>query len=156
MPKPAPTHETTLKLSEPMLRAACDLARMRDQTVGQIVRDALGAEIRRARRSGPTPDHPDAAQARDVLSQDLSAARDWRDLADRFAAKGYSLRPAGGGLALFSHPDGVRLCKASDLGQSCGDLMRRFGSPFPDHPQRHVIQRLLPLELAESEEVIDF
>ncbi len=48
------TLETTVKLSEPMLRAACDLARDRDQTVGQIVRDALAAEIRRGRRGkGP-------------------------------------------------------------------------------------------------------
>ncbi len=49
------TLETTVKLSEPMLRAACDIARDRDQTVGQFLRDALAAEIRRGRkRKGPS------------------------------------------------------------------------------------------------------
>lgn len=150
-----PILDTTLKLSEPMLRAACDLARHRDLTVGQIVRDALAAEIRRAGRK-TRPQTATDISVRRVLAHNLAVAQDWRDLIDRFAAKGYALRPAGGGLALFRQSTGTRYCKASDLGASYGALMRRFGAPFPDDPHAHLAQRLLPMELAEPEEVIDF
>ncbi|MFT4959961.1 MAG: hypothetical protein ACI92Z_001038 [Paracoccaceae bacterium] len=57
--------------------------------------------------------------------------------------QGYALREAGGGLALHSHPEGVRMCKASELGHAYASLMRRFGAPFPTHSHRHLVDKNL-------------
>jgi len=58
--------------------------------------------------------------------------------------KGYVLRAAGGGLALHDWPGDRRLCKASELGFSYSRLMRRFSSPFPEHPHAWLAARMLP------------
>ncbi|MBL4766811.1 MAG: hypothetical protein JKY94_03740 [Rhodobacteraceae bacterium] len=53
------------------------------------------------------------------------------------------MREAGGGLALHSHPEGVRMCKASELGHAYVSLIRRFGAPFPTHSHRHLVDKIL-------------
>lgn len=139
-------HDVCLKLSDPMLRAAETLARQRDITIGQLMRDALASEIRRTTRMSKTPERADEtllAPLRALLASDMAAAHGWYDLQNRLKSKGYALREAGGGLALHSHPDGARLCKASDLGASYSTLMRRFNAPFPGHAHRHLANRLL-------------
>jgi len=154
-------HETVLWLSDPMLRAACDLARARDQTVGQVVRDALAAELRRACRKQRGASRLAPVRAR--IARDLADAANWSDLILRLRARGYELRSSGGGLALFSGANGERICKASDLGPGYGALMRRFGGPFPGDRHRQVVDRLLlpgpvPVlaQVGEEQEVIDF
>jgi hypothetical protein len=57
------SHETRLRLSDPILRAACDLAAARGVSLAQVIRDALAAELRRARGNVPPPvAAPDYAQ----------------------------------------------------------------------------------------------
>lgn len=138
--------EVTLKLPEPLIAGALDLARHRDMTLGQVLRDALGAEIRRSAGPAKTPNRADEqllAPLRVLLATDFANARSWADLAKRLQQKGYALREAGGGLALHTHPKGTRLCKASELGHAYIPLMRQFGAPFPGHRHRHLADRVL-------------
>jgi hypothetical protein len=147
------THETILKLPDPLLREACNLARARELTVGQIVRDALSAELRRARRKAGKrlkALEVEVAPVRAELAHDLAEARDWSDLQARLANKGYVLRHVGGGLSLYRLVGDARICTASDLGPGYGKLMERFGKPMPAASVRK--QPDLPLEDA----VIDF
>jgi hypothetical protein len=128
------THETILKLPDPLLREACNLARSRDLTVGQIVRDALSAELRRARRKAGKRLRAlevEVAPVRAELAHDLAEAQDWPELQARLANKGYVLRHVGGGLALYRLVGDARICTASDLGPGYGKLMERFGGPLP-------------------------
>lgn len=95
----------------------------------------------------PTPRKPHTLQA--WLFHDFAHASGWDDLADRLSVKGYKLAACGGGLILCTM-EGERLCKASDIGQPYRALIRRFGTPFPNHPhehlaRRHAVQTTLPL-----------
>lgn len=135
-----------MKLQEPLLRAAEALAAQRDVSVGQVVRDALTAELRRTARPAKTSARTEEqllAPLRSLLAADLGQARGWTDLQARLRTKGYVLREAGGGLALHDFPQGRRLCKASELGRSYASLMRRFNAPFPGHSHRHLVARHL-------------
>lgn len=135
-----------MKIDTPLLRATEHLARERDITVGQVVRDALAAELRRVRRNAKTPVRADErllAPLRALLAADMAAAKTWLDLQNKLKSKGYELREAGGGLAMYSFPEGARLCKASELGASYATLMRRFKAPFPGHAHRHLVDRVL-------------
>lgn len=126
--------ELLIRLPEPLLRAARDVAAERDITIGQLLRMALQAEIRRAPRPATSPDRAEErrlAMIRGRYAEALALARDWRDLQERLQARGAVLREAGGGLALATWPGGARICKASDLGASHAVLARRFGAPFP-------------------------
>ena len=138
--------EVTLKLPEPLIADALRLAQHRDMTLGQVLRDALGAEIRRSAGPAKTPNRADEqllAPLRVLLATDFAQAHSWADLSGRLQQKGYALCEAGGGLALHSHPKGVRLCKASELGHAYMSLMRRFGAPFPGHRHRHLVDKVL-------------
>ena len=135
----------TIVLPAEMRRAATVLARERDITLGQLVRDVLAAEIGRRHRARPPvrADERLVAPLRARLAGDLAHAVDWQDLQRRLAAKGYALREAGGGLALHEWPGGRRLCKASELGFSYSRLMRRLGRPFPGHAHVGLAGRVL-------------
>ncbi|MEZ5716528.1 MAG: hypothetical protein R3D85_16120 [Paracoccaceae bacterium] len=119
-----------------MSRAIIAIARERDVTVGQILRDLVAQEIRRHQDARPSArmDERLVAPLRARLAGDLAHAPDWDALQSALRRKGYDLRPAGGGLALHAHPSGDRVCKASDLGFSYSRLMHRIGAPFPGHP----------------------
>lgn len=135
----------TLRLPEPLLRAAVLLAQDRDCSLGALVRNAVAAEIKRAQSRAKTPNRADERLVDPLLAllaADFGEARSWPDLQQRLAAKGFALREAGGGLALHDHPGGTRLCKASELGHAYASLMRRFGQPFPDHSQRWLENRV--------------
>ncbi|PSL22322.1 hypothetical protein CLV88_101749 [Shimia abyssi] len=111
-----------------------------------MVRRALDAELARLGRPAKTANRADEqllASLRRLLAGDLAAATGWEDLGERLAGKGYALREAGGGLALFALSDERRMCKASELGCSYGSLMKRFGTPFPGHRHQYLVQRLL-------------
>jgi len=145
----------TLKLPEPMVAAALKLANQRDVTLGHIIRMAVSAEIKKNSRNAKTPNRADElllAPLRVLLASDFAMAQDWTDLNQRLNDHGYALREAGGGLALHSYPDGVRMCKASELGHSYSSLMRRYNAPFPGHAHRHLVDKLLgPTQAAPGE-----
>ena len=135
----------TLRLPEHLHREALILARDRDITVGQLVRDLLAREIARGRpaRLPARADERLVAPLRARLAPHLAAARDWPDLARRLRAEGFALHEAGGGLALHDWPGGRRLCKASELGFSHRRLAERIGCSFPGHrnPGRTIAPR---------------
>jgi hypothetical protein len=122
-----------------MIAGALRLAQARDSTLGQIIRDALSAEIRRCSRNATMPNRAEEQ----LLASEFALAKTWYDLQERLQAQGYALREAGGGLALHSYPDGMRMCKASELGHAYASLMRRFGAPFPRHSHRHLVDKIL-------------
>jgi hypothetical protein len=139
-------HPVTIGLPDPLLRAAQDLAQRRDVNLGALIRAALSAEIRRASLPAKTPNRADERLVdplRALLAGDFGEARDWPDLQARLTAKGFTLREAGGGLALHACADGTRLCKASELGHAYSSLMRRFGTPFPGHSHHGLTNRVL-------------
>jgi hypothetical protein len=78
---------------------------------------------------------------RNRLSRDVAMSQDWTDLQLRLGAQGYTLRPAGTGLALYLIRGNVRVCALSALGPAHGQLAARFGTPFPNHPKGHLFQR---------------
>ncbi len=80
---------------------------------------------------------------RALLAVDLAKADGWDDLQERLARHGYTFRERGGGLALYCLNTAARLCKASDLGWSYADLMRRFGAAFPGHSHDGLAHRVL-------------
>lgn len=137
----------TLKLPREMREVAEQLAEARDVSLGQLLREALTAELRRSMRAtARTPNRAEEqllGPLRVLLAPEFAQSTGWGDLIARLEAKGYALREAGGGLAVHTHPKGARLCKASELGNSYADLMRRFGTPLPGHAHRHLADRLL-------------
>lgn len=126
--------QITLTLDEPLLRAARDVARAREITLQQLLKDSLKDELTRAHRRARSPVRADErmiAMLRARLAEDFAYAKDWFDLIDRLRDKGILLREAGGGLGLFGAGSGARICKASDVGFSLNRLARQFGAPFP-------------------------
>lgn len=86
---------------------------------------------------------PLLAPLRALLAADLSKAQGWDDLQARLSNHGYTFRERGGGLALYCCTTAARICKASDLGWTYSDLMRRFDQPFPGHSHTHLAERVL-------------
>lgn len=124
---------------------AGEIARDRDITLGQLIRDLLNAEISRHKNARP-PNRADeqlVAPLRARLAPLISASRSWKMLEDNLASLGFEFRPAGGGLALYRISDGERLCKASELGFGYSRLVERFGEALPGHAHTWVAQRVL-------------
>lgn len=145
-------HQVHFRLPDPMFKAAESLAKEADISVGQLVRTALEAEIKRRSSPAKTPNRADEqllASLRRLLARDLAIADSWGELARRLAEKGYEFREAGGGLALHSLCEGQRLCKRSELGYAYRDFMRRFKMPFPGHSQRKLAEQVLGEEVVE-------
>ncbi len=138
----------TVKLPEPLIAAALRMAGERDVSLGQVIRAALAGEIQRAGRNVTPPNRAEEQ----LLAADFVEARSWQELDQRLKDKGYALREAGGGLALHSHPQGARMCKASELGHAYSTLMRRFAAPFPHHRHRHLADKLLGPTWQEEED----
>ncbi|MGC1487136.1 MAG: hypothetical protein WA784_05025 [Albidovulum sp.] len=136
--------DVALKLPEPTLAALQQIAATRDVSVGQVLRDFIDHELRRLAEA-KTPVRADerlVAPLRALLADDFAYAKGWDDLQSRLALKGYALREAGGGLALYDKTKNARLCKGSELGYGYASLMRKFGSPFPGHSHRWLFDRV--------------
>ncbi|MDF0602332.1 hypothetical protein P1J78_16455 [Psychromarinibacter sp. C21-152] len=133
-----------LTLDRHVLKALDSAARADGSDPATVIRDAIRRDLYRRSRAkkADRPDERLVAPLRALLADDLAYARDWDDLAARLSAKGYALREAGAGLALFELNGNRRLAKASDLGASYGRLMRRFGAPMPGHSHRYLYDRL--------------
>lgn len=126
------------------LAALRNIAAIERTDVAALVCDAIRRDLYRRNRAkrAVRPDERLVAPLRALLADDLAYSTGWRDLQQRLQAKGYSLREAGGGLALVRLPSGERVAKASDLGYSYSRLMRRFNAPFPGHGHRYLFHRL--------------
>lgn len=136
----------TIFLGHTLRRAALEIAIEHDISLGQVVRNALAREIARQTKCAKPPVRADEqliAPLRARLAPDLAHASGWQDLDQRLKEKGYVLRVAGGGLALHDWPGDRRVCKASELGFSYSKIMRRFRTPFPNHPHRWLEHRML-------------
>jgi len=126
------------KMPAEIARQMIEIARERDVSVGQILRDLIAQEIERAAqgRSPLTPEQRRFEALRVDLMPDVQASESWQALQARLRAKGYEMRLDGNVLALHSYPKGHRTCMASDLGLAHDDLARRMGEAFPGHPAR--------------------
>ncbi|MEL7011824.1 MAG: hypothetical protein AAFO72_00950 [Pseudomonadota bacterium] len=132
-----------MKLHPELADATHRMARERDVTIGQLVRDLLAQEISRAKRARPPvrAEEQLIAPLRARLAEDLAHAKSWDELDRRLTAKGYQLIASGGGLALHQSSTGRRVCKASELGFSYSKLATRIGAPFPGHPHAYLAQK---------------
>lgn len=92
---------------------------------------------------GTSGNQPLLAPLRALLAADLARAVGWDDLQGRMQEHGYTFRERGGGLALYCTKTAAHICKASDLGWSYSDLMRRFEAPFPGHGHTWLTHRVL-------------
>ena len=126
-----------VKLQTELADAARRLARERDVTVSQLLRDLVINELRRKQYARQTVRADDrlVAPMRARLADDLAHSRTWEDLKNRLHGKGYVVVASGGGLALHTIATGRRVCKASDLGFSYRRLVKRIGTPFPGQPK---------------------
>ena len=140
----------TVKLAPEMIAALRLVAQEEDVSPGQIIRAALGRDLLR-REKAKTPNRADerlVAPLRALLAEDFFHAVDWRDLQARLTRKGYRLAEAGGGLILQRHPTGERLCKGSELGHGCSQLLRKFRAPFPGHSLGGLLAKALQAPLS--------
>ncbi|WP_083499835.1 hypothetical protein [Tropicibacter naphthalenivorans] len=131
------------KIDFDMLVVANQIAREKDISVGQLLRNLLSAEISRRKNARP-PNRADEqllAPLRARLAPIFAAANDWNQLENDLRNVGFAIRPAGGGLALHRHPSGERLCKASELGFSYSRLVERYQSGFPGHAHTWIAER---------------
>lgn len=125
-----------LKLPDKLLRDAARVASAQDVTIGHLVRVLLAKEVER-RLNPKTPNMADeglVAALQALLARDMAEATSWDDLSDRLSRHGYTLHPAGGGIALHKLSCGTRVCKGSELGFAYRTLVRRFRAAMPDHP----------------------
>ncbi len=132
------TFETvTLRLSRRLLSDANSVAAGQDVTIGHLVRHLLAKEI--DRRLGPRtngkPDENLVAAVDVLLTQEMSEADGWDDLAARLVHYGFELRPDGDDISLHKRFCGTHVCKGSDLGFAYRTLVRRFGCGMHGHPR---------------------
>ncbi len=134
-----------VKLQSDLADAARTLARERDVTVSQLLRDLVTREVDMTRRAKPIRTLEDrlVESLKDRLLPDFLQAKTWPDLTHRLKSKGYCLVAAGGGLALHDRKNGRRVCKASELGFGYSFLMRKMGEPFPGHPHQWFAEKVL-------------
>ncbi len=134
----------TFKLPRDVLARLETVARDEDVSVGQVIRFALERDFHRREsfKSHPRTAETLLAPLRTKLLADFLESDDWGDLKTRLIDKGYSLREAGGGLALHDAITGHFLCRTSELGFGYPTLMKRFKSSFPGHSHTWLLDRI--------------
>ena len=146
-----------IRLSAELLEAAHDAAAAQDVTLGQLIRDALEREVRRATpKTRNSADEALVARLQRLLAADIASATSWDELHRVLWKKRYCLRPAGGGLTLHD-AQGRRLCKSSELGFGYARSVKRFGCAMPGHPHRmaHLVRPQITPEKADAFVVIE-
>ncbi|MGJ8603482.1 MAG: hypothetical protein ACSHXH_05085 [Marivita sp.] len=131
---------------DPTTHAALQKAARESQwDVQDVVMDAIKRDL--FRRTYPKkaiwPDARLIAPLRALLADDFNHAKGWSDLQERLRQKGFMLQEAGAGLAVIRCDDGRKCAKASDLGHSYPQLMRRFSAPFPGHSHHYLFERAM-------------
>lgn len=126
----------TLKLPPRLLSEAGVVAAGQDVTIGHLVRQLLAREVQRRLhpKMSNRADESLVVALQALLACDMAEASGWDDLDRRLARHGYTLRPAGGGIALHKRSCGTLVCKGSELGFAYPTLLRRFRMAMPDHP----------------------
>lgn len=116
-------HMTTWKALE-------QIAADEGSSVTAVIRDAIKRDLFRRTRAKKAvrPDERLIAPIRSLLADDFAYAQNWQDLHQRLRYKGYDIREAGGGVALYDRGTGRKVCKGSDLGYSYSRLTQRFGT----------------------------
>ncbi|MEL7279647.1 MAG: hypothetical protein AAFY35_02105 [Pseudomonadota bacterium] len=135
-----------VKLQTELADAARRLARERDVTVSQLLRDLVTREIEMTRKikSAQLSEEHLIEGLKSRLLPDFLNATTWPDLKARLRQRGFCLVASGGGLALHDRDSGRRICKASQLGFGYSKLMKKIGTPFPGHPHAWLAKRALP------------
>lgn len=64
----------------------------------------------------------------------FKTSTDWGTLITRLKRRGFVLRPAGTGTALYTDPGGRYLANTKTVGYRYRALVKKFGSPMPGHP----------------------
>ncbi|MEJ1992846.1 MAG: ribbon-helix-helix protein, CopG family [Maritimibacter sp.] len=132
------------KLPKEVIARLEALAREEDVTIGQLLRLAVERDLRRRESFQPHPriDQRLLTPIKVELEREFVAAKGWTDLKDRLAGRGYSLREAGGGLALHDLVSGRFLCRTSEIGFGYPTLIRQLGGPFPGHSHTWLLDRI--------------
>lgn len=132
--------EKPIHLAPATWRALSQIAVSENCSIQDVVRGAVDRDLYRRTRAKKAvrPDERLVAPLRALLADDFAHSETWSDLHRRLAAKGYRLIEAGAGLALCEINTNKKLCKASDLGNSYGRLMRRFGCAMPGHSHAYL------------------
>jgi hypothetical protein len=147
-----------VKMQAELADAARMLARERDITVGQLMRDLVTREVSNTHKPVRQSERPDSTTSSDLgmlrarVVHDFSEAQTWTDLERRLRDKGYCLITTGGDLVLHGHASGRRLCKLSDLGFSHSKLVRQMGASFPGHPEMRMT-RGAQMDRANSKDI---
>ena len=136
--------ERTLTLSPATWQALTQIATQENVPVDTVIAEAIRRDLFRRTRAKKAvrTDERLVAPLRALLASDFAQAETWEDLHLRLRAKGYTLVEAGAGLALCDAQSGQRVCKASDLGNSYGRLMQRFGCTMPGHSHTYLAPRM--------------
>jgi len=134
----------TFKLPPDVVSRLETLARDEDVSVGQIIRLAVERDFHRRDgfKSHPRASERLLAPIRERVAADFRGAKGWGDLMTRLVDKGYSLREAGGGLAMHDAITGRFLCRTSEVGFGYPSLMRKFAAPFPGHSHSWLLDRI--------------
>ena len=120
----------TLKLPRALLSEAQAIASARGISVGVMIRQFLQDEA--CAYHQPT----DRSKERVIsqLAPIFAAARDWANLNDALHRRGFTLRPMGTGLAIYSAETEKHLCNTATVGHRYRKLVNRFNCPMPGHP----------------------
>lgn len=142
--------QVTFKLPLDVIARLERIAHDEDVSVGQVIREAVERDFHRREvfAAQPRTPPPLLRPIRDATQEAFLKADGWRDLRTRLVEAGYTLREAGGGLALHDAITGRFLCRSSEIGFGYPALMRRFGAPFPGHSKTPVLNRISAASLA--------
>lgn len=125
--------DVSLKLPDTLIQRLQKMARDRDVTVGQLIREAIARDL----NDDTPPEAPKpVAQSKPVtLGDAFVAATGWHDLIRRLRDLGVFVTESGGDLLVRALSDQSTICRSSDLGHRYMDLRKRFQSPLPNpHP----------------------
>jgi len=134
----------SFKLPSQMITRLDELARSEDVSVGQVIRAAIEREFRRrdALTTPPRADQRLLTPVRSKVGPAFEISETWSDLRERLMEAGYTLREAGGGLALHEAISGRFICRTSEIGYGYPALLRRFSGPFPGHSHTWLLDRI--------------
>lgn len=134
----------TFKLPQEIVARLADVASDEDISLGQAIRRAVERDLR---QRDTLASHPPAsarllAPIRARVQPIFLAAQSWGALKVALVEAGYSLREAGGGLALHDAISGQFLCRTSEIGFGYPALMRQLSGPFPGHSHTWLLDRI--------------
>ncbi|MEM7596961.1 MAG: hypothetical protein AAF382_04630 [Pseudomonadota bacterium] len=135
-----------VKLQAELADAARRLARERDVTVSQLLRDLVTREIDMSRRikSAQSSENRSIEGLKSRLLSDFLQSTTWTDLKARLKKRGFCLVASGGGLALHDRETGRRICNTAQLGFEYSKLVKKMRARFPGHPHAWVSHHAVP------------